>query len=42
MEVREETIKQWDYGVFKPTITQIAKASDYLGVSTDFLLKGTD
>ena len=36
----EEKITEWKQGNYNPTLGQIVKISDYLNVSTDYLLRG--
>jgi len=36
----EEKIREWQWGHCLPTLAQIIKISDYLNVTTDYLLKG--
>jgi len=40
IDVREHNIEDWKYGNYNPTVAQIIRISDYLNVSTDYLLKG--
>jgi len=37
---KEKDIAEWKNGNYNPTIEQIIKISDYLNVSTDWILKG--
>jgi len=38
--VYEEIIIEWKYGIKVPTLSQVVKISEYLNVSTDYLMKG--
>ena len=40
VNVFEENIAEWKYGNYDPTLVQLAKISNYLNVTTDYLIKG--
>ena len=40
IDVPEENITEWKYGNYNPTLAQIVRISDYLDVTTDYIIKG--